>query len=172
MTDPLERLADLVLYVPLGLLLRARDELPKLAAQGRERFSIQAPVARMVGQMAVAQGRRKVEGLLGRRPEGTDSAPVPAPSSAAVPAVAEPGVVVPIREMGDEAPSARPAASSSAPPAAGDLPIPGYDSLSASQVVQRLPGLSVEELDAVRAYELAGRGRKTVLLRVAQLRAG
>jgi hypothetical protein len=57
------------------------------------------------------------------------------------------------------------------PPSAADLPIPGYDSLSASQVVQRLAGLSAEELEAVRAYELAGRGRKTVLLRVAQLRA-
>jgi hypothetical protein len=55
--------------------------------------------------------------------------------------------------------------------ASGALGIPGYDSLSASQVVQRLPGLSAEELEAVRAYEQAGRGRKTVLLRVAQLRA-
>jgi hypothetical protein len=56
-------------------------------------------------------------------------------------------------------------------PSSDDLPIPGYDSLSASQVVQRLPGLSPEELEAVRTYEEAGRARKTVLLRVAQLRA-
>ena len=163
MPNPLERLAgvvaDVVLYLPLGLALRAREELPKLAAQGRERFAHQAPLARMVGQMAVAQGRRKVEGLIDRKSE----APAPVP--------AEPGVVVPIRDMGVEA--APDAGAAGAPaPAAGDLPIPGYDSLSASQVVQRLPGLSPEELDAVRAYELAGRGRKTVLLRVAQLRAG
>jgi hypothetical protein len=38
-------------------------------------------------------------------------------------------------------------------------------------VVQRLPGLSAEELEAVRDYELAGRARKTILHRVAQLRA-
>jgi hypothetical protein len=56
-------------------------------------------------------------------------------------------------------------------PDEADLPIPGYDSLSASQVVQRLPGLSADELEAVRSYEAARRGRKTVLLRVAQLRA-
>ncbi len=56
-------------------------------------------------------------------------------------------------------------------PDVGELPIPGYDTLSASQVVQRLPGLSMEELEKVRAYELASRARKTVLLRVAQLRA-
>jgi len=49
------------------------------------------------------------------------------------------------------------------------LAIPGYDTLSASQVVQRLPGLSPEELEAVRLYEVAGRNRKTVLLKAAQL---
>jgi hypothetical protein len=53
-----------------------------------------------------------------------------------------------------------------------ELAIPGYDTLSASQIVQRLPGLSPDELEAVRLYELAGRSRKTVLLRVAQLKAG
>ena len=51
------------------------------------------------------------------------------------------------------------------------LAIPGYDSLSASQVVQRLTGLSRPELEAVHAYEEAGRGRKTILTRVAQLQA-
>ena len=48
----------------------------------------------------------------------------------------------------------------------------GYDTLSASQVVQRLGGLSGEELEAVRAYEEAGRRRKTILARVAQLQSG
>lgn len=162
MTSPVQRLADLMLYLPLGLALRAREELPKLAAQGRDRFSTQAPLARMVGQMAVAQGRRKVEGVLDRRP-GAPAGGEP-----------EPGVAVPIHDFDhDAAPPPDPGATGpSAPaPAAVDLPIPGYDSLSASQVVQRLPGLSADELDAVRAYEQAGRGRKTVLLRVAQLRA-
>ncbi len=79
------------------------------------------------------------------------------------------------------APSPNGAGATSAPTTAtdhasrldpADLPIPGYDTLSASQIVQRLPGLSPEELEAVRAYEQAGRARKTVLLRVAQLRAG
>ncbi len=54
-------------------------------------------------------------------------------------------------------------------PAAARLGIPGYDSLSASQVVQRLAGLSSEELVAVGAYETAHRARRTVLTRVNQL---
>ncbi len=52
---------------------------------------------------------------------------------------------------------------------AEDLAIPGYDSLSAPQVVQRLAGLSMEELDAVRSYEAATRHRKTILTRISQL---
>ncbi|MGH9157332.1 MAG: hypothetical protein ACRD1K_16175, partial [Acidimicrobiales bacterium] len=55
--------------------------------------------------------------------------------------------------------------------AVADLAIPGYDSLSAPQVVARLDGLSVEELEAVRAYESGTRGRRTVLGRVSQLQA-
>src|SRR4051794_14349283 len=50
-----------------------------------------------------------------------------------------------------------------------ELAIPAYDSLAASQVVQRLEGLTEAELEAVRRYEVAHRGRKTILGKVAQL---
>jgi hypothetical protein len=49
------------------------------------------------------------------------------------------------------------------------LAIPGYDQLSASQVVERLDGLTPEELDAVREYEVAHRGRSTILGKITQL---
>ncbi|MBA2626009.1 MAG: hypothetical protein H0U89_10445 [Acidimicrobiia bacterium] len=55
--------------------------------------------------------------------------------------------------------------------AVSDLAVPSYDSLSASQVVPRLSGLTAAELEAVRTYEAANRGRKTILNRVAQLQA-
>ena len=55
---------------------------------------------------------------------------------------------------------------------AADLAIPGYDTLAATQVVPRLAGLSPAELDAVGRYEEAHRSRRTILARVAQLRAG
>lgn len=61
------------------------------------------------------------------------------------------------------------AAIKSATPAVDALPIPDYDSLSASQVVSRLRGLTPGQLDAVRAYESGTRGRKTILNRVQQL---
>jgi len=50
-----------------------------------------------------------------------------------------------------------------------ELAIPGYDQLSASQVVERLDGLTPDELDAVREYELAHRGRSTILGKITQL---
>jgi hypothetical protein len=51
------------------------------------------------------------------------------------------------------------------------LAIPEYDMLSASQVVERLDGLTPAELDAVRDYEVAHRGRSTILGKIVQLTA-
>jgi hypothetical protein len=54
-------------------------------------------------------------------------------------------------------------------PAAESLPIPGYDELSASQVVERLEGLDRDSLETIRRYETAHRGRNTILGKIAQL---
>jgi hypothetical protein len=54
-------------------------------------------------------------------------------------------------------------------PTVTTLSIPGFDALSASQVVQRLDGLNRSELVSVRAYEASTRGRRTILSRVDQL---
>jgi hypothetical protein len=63
-----------------------------------------------------------------------------------------------------------PAAPATPEPApAPELAIPEYDQLSASQVVERLEGLTAGELDAVRDYELAHRGRNTILGKITQL---
>jgi hypothetical protein len=55
--------------------------------------------------------------------------------------------------------------------ASGGLAIPGYDSLSASQVVERLDGLDSEQLEAVRSSEEAHRTRRTILGKIEQLTA-
>jgi hypothetical protein len=93
----------------------------------------------------------------------------------AEPDVGEGDVEISVRFEDDvpeaEAPAPTSGQVSSPSPAAESLAIPDYDALSASQVVPRLPGLTAEELEAVRAYEVAGRGRKTILARVAQLQA-
>lgn len=78
-------------------------------------------------------------------------APAPAPSAAPSSPAAE------VRDSDADA------------PAVESLAIPDYDELSASQVVERLAGLDHTSLDAIRRYELAHRGRNTILGKIAQL---
>ena len=51
------------------------------------------------------------------------------------------------------------------------LPLEGYESLAASQVVDRLDRLARRELEQIREFELAHRGRRTVLGKIDQLLA-
>ena len=177
---PLDRLvdqaADLFVFAPIGLFFEGPSLVPKLAEQGR----VHARNARLFGQFAVRHGeaelRRRVgdmeqqaEGVLrmfGLLPE--EEAPTPAgpPASGVDEAHAGAGDV-PVSGNGHA-----PAPVAAEPgPDVEDLAIPDYDSLSASQVVTRLEGLTPTELEAVRSYESANRGRKTILNKVAQLQA-
>ena len=181
--DPLEQLLDLLVYAPLGLVLSARELIPTLAERGRRHLGPQTTAARMVGELAVTQGQRGVEHLVGkgrrqaeqlladlrpgarpgRRGPEQRTGPPGGANGAATPPSPGPTRTAP----GGGSAGAR----SRARPDASQLAIPGYDTLSASQVVQRLEGLATGELEAIRAYEQAGRARKTVLSRIAQLTA-
>jgi hypothetical protein len=50
-----------------------------------------------------------------------------------------------------------------------DLPIPAYDSLTASQIRRRLDDLDAEQLERLRQYETATKNRSTVISKVDQL---
>lgn len=112
------------------------------------------------------------------RPAEPSADPSADPSSATHGPAAAPGATPgaipapPATEPRGAGPAAAPPADE---PPAGSVPdglaIPGYDSLSAPHVVQRLDGLSADELESVRAYETAHRGRKTILSRIAQLQS-
>jgi hypothetical protein len=178
--SPLDPVLDVVLYAPVGLALTVGEELPKLAAKGRSQVTSQIAIARLVGQFAVAQGRRQAERWLSTAAPPTRSADGPAPEPTVVtgaPDAASPGhSAEATSDVGPLAPSAQegsmePPKSSASEPSPDGLGIPGYDSLSASQVVQRLTGLDRAELEAVRSYEQAHRGRRTILARIEQLQA-
>jgi hypothetical protein len=186
--SPIDVALDLLVFAPLGFALSAREEIPKLAARGRATIDNQFTVAKMVGQFAVAQGRKELEkrlakaGGLGAPPSDTRRQP-PAQSEAQQgPDVSYDQMLGNERDGEDSASAYEAAAGQNSAGRAGAaqddsseaaraLAIPGYDSLSASQVVQRLAGLSSEELAAVGAYESAHRARRTVLTRVHQLQA-
>lgn len=176
---PWDAALDLFVYTPVGLAMTAAEELPKLAAKGRTRVNTQLTMARVVGQFAVARGRQELEKRLS--PPTPHAAPVheePAPAvtfdemtanGSAGPTGAADLDAAAATERAPAGPSPADLVARASAPKAGELAIPGYDSLSASQVVQRLAGLSTEELAAVGAYEQAHRGRRTILNRIDQL---
>ena len=166
MTDrksPIEQALDLFFYAPLGLLMNAQEVVPQLVEKGHQ----QVAVARMFGKFAVEQeGPKQIanlqqqvqkvaEQVTGRVRPGAGAAPS-TNGAASTPATQTSAPVVPPKAHG---------------PAASALAIPDYDSLSASQVVPRLEGLSVEELASVEAYEAEHRGRKTILNKITQLQS-
>ncbi len=163
--EPAEQLLDVLVYAPLGLAMEAAELLPKLADKGRRRMGGKVTVARMVGEMAVRQGQRKASTLVDRL-----RAQQRVPDAATAGHRAAPGRPPSDDVVAPRVPRATAAVRADAVsvPDVADLAIPGYDTLSASQVVPRLEGLSDEELGAIRGYEESHRARKTVLTRIDQ----
>jgi hypothetical protein len=166
---PLEQALEVFVYLPVGIAMTAREELPRVIEKGRLRVANEVTMARAVGQFVATQGQKEAEKAV-RAAANRWMAPPPRPASRQAPAPAPaPSSGGPGGPNGSQ-----PAAEANgwvAPPVA-NLAIPGYDTLSASQVVQRLAGLAPGELEAVRAYESATRQRRTILTKVAQLQEG
>jgi hypothetical protein len=169
--SPIDQALNLFVFAPIGLALTAKDELPKLIDKGRQRTNSQLTVAKMIGQFAVTQGQQEVSKRVAQavtrpaRPQPTPSSTVQTGGAAGVANLG--GTTA--DNNGTNGTNGNHAAAPSTGPGAGLLAIPGYDSLSASQVVQRLAGLSASELDAVGDYEQQHRGRRTILSKVNQL---
>src|SRR5947209_4473397 len=187
--NPIVQALDVFVFAPLGLLFSARETIPQLAAKGREL----AAAAKVMGEFALGQGRDQAEkavrqasdqagqtlsvvgGLTtSRRPRAAAPAQSAAPVQSAAPPPPPPPPPAPegLPARAEAASDAGANNGHGAAPSVDSLAIPGYDTLSASQVVQRLGGLSADELEAVRAYEESGRKRKTILARVQQLQSG
>lgn len=191
--EPVQSLLDVVFYAPIGAFFHGPAVVAELAERGRA----QVANARVLGGVAVERGRNEVaeaasvvQSHLGDLLAAAARA-AGAPMAGADDIARGPGSEDQQRS-GDEggsgvadnpaqgnaatdddpveAANLRVVADASTPPAAA-LPIPDYDNLSASQVVPRLDDLAAHELDAVRDYEAAHRGRMTILSRIAQLQA-
>jgi hypothetical protein len=122
------------------------DQVP--AAIGRVQREI--VLARFLGKLAVDQGVREVRERI-----------------EALVAVVE--GVDPIETQRVEPPNAAAVVSVHAI-APTTLALVDYDHLPASDIVSMLAGLEPDERDAIEAYELQGRHRRTILGKLAQLR--
>jgi hypothetical protein len=165
----LARLVELAVVVPVEVSGRLLDAVPVVAdkvpsAIGRVRREI--VLARFLGKLAVDQGLRELRSRRAPEPEhpkqrvddteqGVDDTEQMVDDTEPEPA--------PLRT--------EPVAGPANVPDAGALPLTDYDNLSSAQVVAKLDGLDEAELDAIGAYERAGRHRRTVLGKIDQLRS-
>jgi hypothetical protein len=196
--DPIALALQVALYAPIGVAAYVHDAGPDVirtvVARGRaevdvrhEQVANRIRHAKGAGEVAIAFGlpilRRKVGERLSalrsvaepppapRARPTVSPRPAPPPTPAATPA--------PAGSNGHHAPDTVDAPDSlHSVESTGDreaaserLAIPGYDALSASQVVERLAGLSSDELLAVRQYEASHRRRRTILGKIEQLSA-
>ena len=165
--DVWDRWVDLAVYAPVGLAVSIKEDLPRFVRQGRQAVENRVQLARWIGQMAVQQGQRELAQIVEERRRLSEAPEPDAPIVDVEAAPDEPTAAVDVGAPAiDDAPDAR---GGSTVLAAAELPIEGYESLAALHVVQRLAGLSADELDAVRRFETANRARRTILSKVAQL---
>jgi len=194
--DSVARALEFALYAPIGAAALVADVAPDLVqtvvARGRAEVEVrQEQVAGRIrhakgaGEVAWAFGvpmlRRKVEDRIaslrtsiesrGAQPEKSTrvaaSSPLVVPSPARRPVAANGAPSTTAATNGNRRAHRDDAGVNTVDP--DTLAIPGYDALSASQVVERLAGLSSDELAAVRDYETGHRRRRTILGKIEQL---
>jgi hypothetical protein len=174
--SPLEAALDLFVFAPVGMFLTLAEDLPKLVERGKGHVESQLTMARVMGEMAAPQlkveATKLVKGLMDRVATPAP-APKPARPRSEPPKASSPAPMPPVSGRGPASPAPPATAPAAGPGLASpeSLAIPGYDSLSAMQVVQRLAGLKQPELEAVRGYEEGHRRRKTIINRADQLLA-
>jgi hypothetical protein len=163
----LRRAAEVALYVPFGLVAYARDVGPMLlnvlVSRGRGEVDRQVDEAsarlrhvKAVTDAAIAFRLQKPQGDTGdRAATSVDARDVPSVEAETAATGSVEGVTI-ADGTGREV---------------DGLAIPGYDALSAGQVVARLSGLDPEQLAAVQRYESTHRRRQTILGKIDQLTA-
>jgi hypothetical protein len=169
-----EKAVDLLVYGPIGLAMYVRDTAPSFlklfVARGRsvvddQRKTVEGHLgqARSVGEVASAYGGPQVWRVVSDRlAQARSRAEEALEALGTLASTVEPPSAPPPAP----APGPRPPAADGA---GAGLAIPDYDQLSASQVVDRLEGLSRGELDVIRDYETRHRARNTVLGKIEQL---
>lgn len=161
---------EMMFALPQALARRAR----RCLVTPMERAVAPVQLIRSFTDLALGRLTSPAEDDIGSpRPEPAATPPSAAadskpsrPSRAAVTAV-----TTDARDETTDAPVTGEADTASDDAEADGLPIEQYESLAASHVVARLDALTSDELWAVRAFETAHRGRRTVLGKIDQLLA-
>ena len=167
--DPVERLLDVVVYVPIGAVVAVGGLVRSVAER------VPAPPVDALRRLAPPGfDRSRDDGVPGAGADGSSlrdrvcTAVAMARGLIAAGTAPDEPVAAPAEPEHDVRVDDRPVVDV---PVAGELAIEGYDHLAARQVVDRLEGLTDVELDAVERYESTHRRRRTVLGKIDQLRS-
>jgi len=154
--EAVERLLDLFLYAPIGLVTSGSEHLDEYVRKGRER----AVVARTMGEFALRGVDDRVASAFGGMETMVrEFLRIVVASSG------------PRRSSTSAAPPSAPSAATADTPGTGvDDLVPGYDDLTAREIVALLDALDPAGLDRVESHESAGRNRSTILTRIRRLR--
>ena len=184
--DAVDKALRLFVYAPLGVAAYLRDSAPSLltvfVARGQREFNgVRRTVEERLGitqpqpppptppLQRVADGIGRLASQAGSVVVGVARPVVDAATAAASSAASG----APTNGDAMHWKSAEAALSSEAESTgstgATDLPITDYDGLSATQIIDRLDGLSRGALERIRVYELAHRARRTILATIDQL---
>ena len=175
--DILEQARDAFVYAPLGLLYEYDDVMAQLVRRGKS----QVQLAKLFGKMTsnreqvekgvtdvadefssfLAKGFVELGQFLGLAPD-TECGPEN-PAKESVPATP---AKVPKAVNKNVAPDA---GTTGAPKRSKTLPIAGYDSLTAKDIIRLLGDLSANQRKTIRAHEEKNRARKTVLSKLDRL---
>ena len=144
-----------MLYAPVGLGAKVVEELPGALTKVQQHLVF----ARFIGKMAVDQGARELRGRI----DGWNDPDSDASTENET-----------VEQLESESPTQAERGAAPvvpAPPPADGLALPDYDQSPAAHIVGKLAGLTASELDAIEAYEMAHRHRRTVLGKINQLRS-
>lgn len=191
----LEQLLDLLVYAPLGLALEYRDLLPKLAERGRGQVALMRLAQKVASDSSGrADTSEQIRSTLldtldtlaawfgadacgADRPSAEDSTQ---PTRAAADESAQPartGTAATAEAAGDGLAQTDRAAAPTSPgqeegaecSTGSGEPFPGYDQMTAREIIDALAGMSEPDLRAVASHEQRNRARSTVLNRVSRL---
>ena len=171
----LARLLELALVVPVEVSSRLIDVVPAVVDKvpaAAERVKREVVLARFLGKMVVDQSVREVR--LRFPPHDEVSSEVGKTTAPSVPAAqrrTEPLETESARDADADDDAGGDADDDGDAPDVSSLALADYDHLSSAQIVGKLDGLVAAERRAIERYERAGRRRRTILGKLAQLEA-
>jgi hypothetical protein len=184
--DAVDKALRLFVYAPLGVAAYLRDSAPSLltvfVARGQREFNgVRRAVEERLGitqpqpppptppLQRVAVGIGRLASQAGSVVVGVARPVVDAATSATSSTAPTNGEAMHWKSAEAAPSSEAESTGSTGSTGATDLPITDYDGLSATQIIDRLDGLSRGALERIRVYELAHRARRTILATIDQL---